>query len=113
YVNSYRFSLPVASSLCDTATQYENVCPGCDSPPLTANCDSTQRLCGLSNCTIGSPSLNCSQSPPNPAKSTLPSLGCPIIAPVVLSNTASAVFTPSTYCVGPTAAFVSGGSFSI
>ena len=70
----------------------------------------TQRFASLSYCTMGSPSLLVSQSPPNPDHTVLPSTGPRIMAPVALSNTANDAFTHCTYWVAPTAPLVSGGA---
>jgi hypothetical protein len=77
---------------------------------LTENCVKIHRFAALSYCTIGSPSLLVSQSPPNPLHSVLPSVGPAISAPFVLLNIANDPFTHCTYCVNPTTPFVSGGA---
>src|SRR5207237_1276319 len=68
----------------------------------------------LSYCAIGSPSLLIAQGwlLPSAWKSWLPATGPLIRAPVDLSKTAKDSFTHWTYCVMPTAPFVSGGAAS-
>src|SRR5437016_4312901 len=68
------------------------------------------RPAALSYCTIGSPSFVLSHFPPKPCHMVLPAAGPYTVAPVALSNTAKDSLTHCTYCVAPTAPFVSGGA---
>ena len=79
----------------------------------TENCENIQRCAALSYSTIGSPSLFVWQPPPKPDHSVLPAIGPETRAPVDLLNTANDEFTHCTYCVAPTAPFVSGGALLI
>src|SRR5690242_6052107 len=101
--NAYRWYVPVASEVVETAMQYMY-------GALNTGCARTHRPAALSYCAIGSPSLLVSQGPPKPDQSEFPAVGPCTRAPVALSNTAKSRFTHCTNCVVPAAPFVSGGA---
>src|SRR5882724_1857046 len=101
----YRFQVPVASELVETAM---HCIKGGTSG--TVNWVNTHRLASLSYWTMGSPSLRFSQSPPKPCQRVLPANGPAIRCPSTLLSTTNDRLTHCTNCVAPTAPLVSGGT---
>ena len=101
--NAYRFQVPVASLVVETAThsRYGVV--------VTENCWTTQRCDKVSNRIVPSPSLLVWQPPPKPDHSVLVFAGA-MSTPPVLEYTAIWLLTSSVYWVGPAAPSLSGGA---